>query len=288
MPTQSLARAVGLSLALGLTLTQVGACGSIEPVGDETDSDGAAAVPDQVRAAFEESCGKAGCHAGGSPAGGLDLTGSSIGALEGAPSSGPMPQITRGNIAESYLALKMLSDASIKALQDGGALASDFTYSGGRMPADGDFENLNNTIILGWIAGGELPAGMGGTDGTDTDATTGTDTTGLPDPTAGDITFAEFVYEPIFVMYCNGCHVNGMQGGLAMGADADSALAAIIDMPSSYGPSYVVPGDPAASFLLTKMKNTQEMGQGVVMPLSGMLSAEEIQRVEDWIAGGAL
>ena len=41
MPTQSLARAVGLSLALGLTLTQVGACGSIEPVGDETDSDGA-------------------------------------------------------------------------------------------------------------------------------------------------------------------------------------------------------------------------------------------------------
>ena len=42
-------------------------------------------MPDQVRAAFEESCGKAGCHAGGSPAGGLDLTGSSIGALEGAP-----------------------------------------------------------------------------------------------------------------------------------------------------------------------------------------------------------
>ena len=28
--------------------------------------------------------------------------------------------------------------------------------------------------------------------------------------------------------------------------------AAIIDMPSSYGPSYVVPGEPAASFLLTK------------------------------------
>ncbi len=291
MRTHSLARTTGLSFAFALTLTQVGACGSIDPVGAETDSGGDAAVPDEVRAAFEESCGKSGCHAGGSPAAGLNLTGSSIGALEGAPSGdGTIPQVTRGNIAQSYLALKMLDESMITVLKDGGALDSSFSISGDRMPADGDFQNINNTIILGWIAGGELPAGMDesgtDTDGTDTDGTTdGTTGPTLPDPTDGDITFEEFVYDPIFVTYCNGCHIGGTQGGFTMGDDAASALAAMIDMPSSTGTSYVTPADSANSYVLQKM---QGMGNGGVMPPAGMISAEEIQRVADWIDGGAL
>ncbi len=294
MRTQSLARTTGLGFALGLTLTMVGACGSIEPVGDETDSGGGGAVPDEVRAAFEESCGKSGCHSGASPSAGLDLTGSSIAALEGAPSGdGTIPQVTRGSISESYLALKMLDEATISVLKDADDLDENFSYSGSRMPLDGDFTNINNTIILGWIAGGELPAGMDDsgtdTDGTDTDGTdtTGTDTTGptLPDPTDGDITFEEFVYDPIFVTYCNGCHIGGEQGGFGMGADAASALAAMIDVASSAGTPYVAPGDSAGSYVLQKMQGT---GNGGVMPPAGMISAEEIQRVADWIDGGAL
>lgn len=280
-------------LALGC-LALVG-CGKLEPLASDTEGE-VAAAPDDVRLAFEESCGKAGCHSGGSPSAGLDLTGSNVDALfdKSASVDSSLPMVDLGNVANSYIALKMLDDAAIDKLKAAGALSEGFSRGGGRMPLDGDFESLNNAIILGWIAGASLPAGMGGTDGTDTDATTdGTDT--LPDPTDGPIGFADHVF-PIFSA-CS-CHnvdaASGGNGNLAFGTTATSTYDAIVGVASPGAPALtlVVAGDPDSSYLFQKILGADQAaalgGGGSQMPLGGMLDAESMQRVEDWITGGAM
>jgi hypothetical protein len=52
----------------------------------------------------------------------------------------------------------------------------------------------------------------------------------------------------------------------------------------------VTPGDPERSYLYLKLTDahTAAGGSGTLMPPDGSLSADEIARIRDWIAQGAL
>ncbi|MEM9463078.1 MAG: hypothetical protein AAGF11_53545 [Myxococcota bacterium] len=147
--------------ALGLTLCGT-ACNDLEPI-DEGSAPGDAIPPD-VQRAFDETCGTAGCHNSSDRAAGLDLSAAAAPSIINGPSSSSLPMVDPGNINGSYLAVKMLETPP-----------EGTTRTGARMPIGGDFENVDNLIILGWIA-------------TATDVVGGADSTGgMPmDSSGGD------------------------------------------------------------------------------------------------------
>jgi len=124
-------------------------CGSLTFLG-KVDQD--ASVPQAVQAAFDESCATADCHGSPFPPAGLDLTAAQSGTIvDRASSEKPeLPLVEIGNLQGSYMALKLLPEER----RDG------FEIDGERMPIDGDHESEDIAIILGWIAGAELPAGI--------------------------------------------------------------------------------------------------------------------------------
>lgn len=140
-----------------------------------------------------------------------------------------------------------------------------------------------------------LLAGCGG-DG----STLGPDGTplGSEDPGAGGptdsdepadsstVTLAQLSAE-IFTPTCAaaGCHA-ASRPAENMPLTADLIAAAIIDVPSNQLPDIkrVDPGNPDGSYLLQKVRGT---GAGAQMPIGGVLSDEQIQRIADWIAAGA-
>jgi len=183
-----------------LTLT---ACGSLDPIGQDTEGMDEG-VPDAVVTAFAARCS---CHdTDQSPAGNLSLTAASLANLEGGSSNqSDLPLVTRGDIANSYLALKMVDATTLQGLVDSGALAAGFDR-GERMPLGGPFGDEADAIILGWIAGAELPGG-GGTTGSDTDTgsdsdsdTTGVDCSAVP--SFSDIDWGA----------CTHCHDSSLEG----------------------------------------------------------------------------
>ncbi len=194
-----------MSFATACTVAAaLSACGSLDPIGNDTDGmeEG---VPQAVVEAFAMRCS---CHdTDSSPAGNLSLTAAALGNLEGASSNqSNLPLVTRGNISQSYLALKMLDDTTLQELIDSGDLEGGFSR-GERMPLGGPFGDVNDAIILGWIAGAELPGGGTGnesdSDGSDSDSTSDTDG---PDcssvPSYGDIDWGA----------CTHCHDSSLSG----------------------------------------------------------------------------
>lgn len=265
--------AVTVSL-LGLGLA---GCNQLERI-DEGDSDGESGIPSEVRAAFERSCGKSGCHVSG----GTDptLVGGSLDELVGTK------YVTIGDIPGSYIAVKMLPDPTLEALgvmREGGV----------RMPLDADFTNpsevtlADSQTILAWIAGAEFAGGEGGTTG-DTASTGDGESTGEPLPT-----FAEV--QKIFMNSCS-CHAgpaNAVANGNLSLAMAD-AYANIVDKPSDDipGMNLITPKDPENSYLYLKVARTPAEimtagGSGGTMPIGGMLMPDQLALIEQWIAAGA-
>jgi hypothetical protein len=267
-------RAPDFDTLLGLLLAPLAfGCGALEPVG-ETGGEGEGAVPAVVVQAFAESCAGGGCHDAATRAGGLSLAESDLAAVIGGPSSSGLPMVEIGDIANSYLAIKMLPDDVISA--------QGLMRSGGRMPPTGDFTNPNNQTILAWIAGAEFPddGGTGSTGGTDTDTTDG-----------GALTFDAAIW-PILQMRCS-CHLAGADEALngMLSFPMDTAYDNLVGAPSIDVPAMnlIEPNDAANSYLLHKVKGTQADvgGAGVQMPTGGMLDDADIQTIEDWIAAGA-
>lgn len=120
-------------------------------------------------------------------------------------------------------------------------------------------------------------------------ADTSTEETGPENTSAGGLSFAADVYEPIISIKC-GCHMVGA-GGMVMGADATSAYAVLVGVPSEDVPalSRVEPGDTAASYMFNKISGTQldVGGMGSKMPLGDMLTPEQVAVIEQWILDGA-
>ncbi len=90
----------------------------------------------------------------------------------------------------------------------------------------------------------------------------------------------------VFSDHCLHCHdAGGAAGGLDLETDPHAAL---VDQPSAYpGRTLVVSGDPAASFLLVKLEDSQGEDEGTVMPLTGVLDEASLDAVRDWITQGA-
>ncbi len=103
--------------------------------------------------------------------------------------------------------------------------------------------------------------------------------------------------QPIWDAHCvDACHEEGGQWGFLLDMSGD-AYGVLVDKPS---PSYmsltlVVPGEPNESFVWHKIMGTQASvgGGGVQMPSARpmmeptVLSQEELDTIEQWIAGGA-
>ena len=232
------------------------------------DDASATAVPFEVEDAFGRSCGVSGCHEAGQPAAGLALVGSALEGLVDRPSSQrPELSLVRiGDVGNSYLALKILPPDIVA--QYGQSLAAGTS----RMPLGGSSDAVKKDIavILGWIAGAELPA-----------------------PETGGPPSAESFQSdvmPLLKARC-GCHqVSGGAGGLEY--DETNAYEVLVSQPSSVeGLQYVVPGDPDNSYLLAKAEGRQAElgGEGDDMPppLLGTLSQEDQLLLRTWIELGA-
>ncbi len=257
---------IGLGLALA-------GCNQLEKLG-EADTDSESGMPPAVRLAFEESCGKSGCHVAGSTA--PDLSGGALDALAGTK------YVTIGDIPASYIAVKMLPDPTLEAL-------GITTRVGARMPLDADFTNpdaktlANSQTILAWIAGAEFENDDGG----DTDTVTGSESGGSTgDPS--EPTFANV--QKIFTKSC-GCHLS--EPGLGnLSLIMAKAHVNIVNKASTGLPSMnlITPMDPTKSYLYLKVAGgfKEAGGAGAMMPDGTPLSAEELMLIEEWINAGAL
>lgn len=144
--------------ALGLVLG-ASACSGLEKL-DDGDGPAGGGIPPAVQLAFDETCGTPGCHDAATASGGLDLSAMNAPTIIGGMSSTSLPMVDPGNVNGSYLAVKMLEDPP-----------EGTTRVGARMPSSGDFDNVNNLVILGWIATASPSDGGGST----TDTPTGGD-----------------------------------------------------------------------------------------------------------------
>ncbi|MBZ5709475.1 hypothetical protein [Nannocystis pusilla] len=267
-----------LYLALAPTLALAG-CNQLEAIETEggASGGGGGGVPPAVRMAFEGSCGKGGCHSPGATLpvlAGDELDGILTGEING------VPLVTLGDTANSYLALVMLPNEVLTSL--------DLSRTVPRMPADNDFLNPNNQVILSWIAGAEFEGGgpvTTGGDDTDTD-TGGTDTTGAPEPTFAAV-------QAILDANCS-CHFlapsPGTNGSFTM--TMGDSYAEIVGVPAPSVPvNLIEPNDPEASYLYLKMAGGFEGvgGAGTLMPPAmGLMDDAKIALIEAWILAGAL
>ena len=277
-------RACVAAVLLGLS-----ACNQLEKIDESGTASGGDAIPTDVQLAFERTCGSSpACHA----AGGLTptLEGAGIGALIGAPSTAGVPLITLGDTANSYIAIKMLPDAVLGGLG--------VTRTGSRMPlgfdyASGNAETLADTrTILAWIGGADYPGGgsgeTGGTTGDPTGSGSGESSTGgMVEPTFANVDAM------IFATSCS-CHYFAPAGAgngnltLQMGM----SYAAIVGVKSMQLATMdlVKATDPDNSYLYLKVtdKHLDAGGGGDPMPQGGMLTADKLLLLEEWIVAGAL
>ncbi len=92
--------------------------------------------------------------------------------------------------------------------------------------------------------------------------------------------------QEMFRAECLVCHgATGTLGDLDLETDPYAALVGVASMYPGW--TLVEPGDPSASFLLTKLNDAQAGDEGTMMPPTGAIAAADIAVVETWIAEGA-
>jgi len=94
----------------------------------------------------------------------------------------------------------------------------------------------------------------------------------------------EAAVQELFVDGCDMCHSAGGDPGDPEGLDLSVSPSALIGLKSVVnGKPFIVPGDPDASYLLTKMIPDAAM-EGELMPPDDPLPAEQLALVREWIA----
>jgi hypothetical protein len=96
----------------------------------------------------------------------------------------------------------------------------------------------------------------------------------------------------IFVPKCatSACHSGSPPASAPVSLDPGRSWQELVGVPSTEAPEHLVePFDPAASYLVSKVRGTQgQVGGLSQMPPAGEpLSEAEIQAIEGWIARGA-
>jgi hypothetical protein len=152
------------------------------------------------------------------------------------------------------------------------------------------------------IATSMLVTACGDASGDDDDTSADTSESGSTsegDSTSGSTTgVAEVDYEtqiqPIWNGQCT-CHLQGPSGTMTaptLTLNPDISHGQLVSTPSTAVPTMarIEPGDPDASYLWHKTHAThlEVGGDGTEMPPGLVLSASDMQLVEDWIVGGAL
>ena len=146
-------------------------CPQVEEIDDDMPG---GKVPARVQEIFDARCNMVACHGGATVQENLNLeAGSSASIIGRNAQQVAMPLVEIGNVEGSYLAIKILPD---QAVMDIGVMRTGVRMPSGVVIDAALQEDL--AIILGWIAGADLPGGeMGGT-GSDTMADSGSDSTG--------------------------------------------------------------------------------------------------------------
>jgi hypothetical protein len=107
-------------------------------------------------------------------------------------------------------------------------------------------------------------------------------------PAEPQVSFTKEI-RPIFGANCS-CHI-GRSAAEGMNLAAGEAYGNLVNVVSNQSDlNRVEPGDPARSYLIHKLRNTQRSvgGSGARMPFGGRALPEAtIQRIEKWIAQGA-
>ncbi|MBV1859830.1 MAG: hypothetical protein KUG77_15570 [Nannocystaceae bacterium] len=241
------------------------ACNQVKKIDDGTDTGSDSAVPAAVQQRLTESCALPTCHAGSVAP---DLSVASGGAWVTQSGAGG-PFVSFGDVANSYLVEKMFAGPS----------------AGSQMPlAPGVIEPEDLALVVGWVAGVELPDG----ENAEESGTGG-----------GGVSYSADV-RPIFASHgCLACHhddsavdvdivdpfsgPNGLVGSLNTWAEA---------YPEGNTPELnVEPGDAEASFLIDKLVDpyvTDPAVGGGPMPLNlERLTDQEIADLRAWIDAGA-
>lgn len=268
--------AKSLCLALASSLALAG-CNQLEAIETESGGGGVTKVPQPVREAFEASCGFAGCHAAGANV--PVLAGPELDGILTATSLAGIPYVTLGDTRNSYIAIAMLADEVLGELQ--------IERTIDRMPRGGPYVGENLETILAWIAGADFGGGVGTTGGATTgDTDSGGMTTGAPEPTFAKV-------QAIFDVKCS-CHAlpASMMTNGNLSWPAGMAWASIVGVKSpTVALDLIEPGDPAASYLYLKLTGdfmSVPGSAGTTMPQGGMLTADELTLIEEWITAGAL
>lgn len=267
------------SLCLAVASLPLAACNQLEAIDTETGGGGGGGIPPAVRAAFEQSCGKTGCHSAGANA--PTLAGAELDAILTGSSSTGVPYVTIGDTTQSYIAIAMMSDEVAAMAGVERAVA--------RMPIDRNpadpVQQANLNTILAWIGGAEFPGGGGETSGGE--ETSGGMTTGEPAmPTFANV-------QAIFSAKCS-CHAAPAGPGNGNLSLADGmAYANIVGVKSpTTALNLIEPGSPDMSYLFLKVAGGFDAvtgGAGTLMPPPmGGLAMDEITLIEEWITAGAM
>ena len=146
----------------------------------------------------------------------------------------------------------------------------------------------------GSSSGGSSSGGSGGSNSGGSGSGGSLGSTGGSGGSSGGPASATFTQvKVIFQASCGTgtCHLNGQSEG-KLKLDGKLAYAQLVGVPAAIAPSLVrvVPNDPAASFLVTKLlgKVPTDGSQGSPMPLiTGQLQSDQIALIKAWIASGA-
>jgi len=134
-------------------------CVQVEKLDAEGES-----VPTEVQRVFDARCATSGCHDAGTRQAGLSLSASDAAGIIGQPSSqnSAFALVEPGSVDLSYLAAKILPTPP-----------TGIDLVGDVMPPGADLSDnelaTDMAIVLGWIAGADLPGGEEGDDDDDDD-----------------------------------------------------------------------------------------------------------------------
>ena len=235
-------------------------CNGLDRLPEDEGSD----IPPTVDAALTRSCAVDGaCHVAGGQS--PTLGGAELDALVAGG------YVRFGDLSGSIITARMLG------IGNAGSIMPPASH-----PADA--EDLG--LIIGWIAGLEV-----GDEATTGEVTTGSEPTGAEDCLQGGSPAMPPTFDDLWPMFEVSCSSEICHGGstLPQMPDADSAYAALVDVPSSVGPNYVTPSEPGDSYLWHKLVGTQASvgGGGGQMPSGSTLCGEGLIAVNAWIVGGA-
>ncbi len=115
-------------------------------------------------------------------------------------------------------------------------------------------------------------------------------TTGVPAATGTSSVSFKSSVQPIFNANCVVCH-QGSRAPQGLSLEPDVAYQDLVNIASVESPLMrVAPGAPDKSYLVNKLRGTQQQagGSGVQMPFGATpLSEQNISLIEQWIASGA-